>query len=125
MNKHDVYAGSWKGELGVWQLDPARKTLATKYIMERESVPRLSLRQLSAVVQHKGKYYLGDGGPNIKVLDWKKRKYVFSLYVYVLPQPIQGPSPIVTQFLSLSPIFLTPWLAFHFVIFFPSLLTLV
>lgn len=82
MCKNDVYAGSWKGELGVWQLNPARKALTTKYIMERESLPHISLRQLSAVVEHKGKCYLGDGGPNIKVLDWKKSKYVFP-FIYV------------------------------------------
>lgn len=70
--KNDVYAGSWEGELGVWQLNPTRKTLSTKYIMERESSPSISLRQLSALVEHKGKCYLGDGGPNIKVLDWKR-----------------------------------------------------
>lgn len=72
--KNDVYAGSQDGELGVWQLDPNRKTLITKYILETESVPQLSLRQLSAVVEHKGRCYLGDGGPNIKVLEWKKSK---------------------------------------------------
>ncbi|KAG0714540.1 Dynein assembly factor with WDR repeat domains 1 [Chionoecetes opilio] len=72
VSKNDVYAGSLNGELGVWHLDPGRKILTTKYIMERESLPRVSLSRLSAVVEHRGKCYLGDGGPNIKVLDWKK-----------------------------------------------------
>lgn len=69
-----VYAGSQEGEFGVWQLDPNTNTLVTNYILERESVPQLSLKQLSAVAEHKGKCYLGDGRPNIKVLEWKKSK---------------------------------------------------
>lgn len=72
--KNDVYAGSQDGEFGVWQLDSNKNTLGTKYILETESLPQLSLRQLSAVVEHKGKCYFGDGGPNIKVLEWKKNK---------------------------------------------------
>lgn len=97
MCKNDVYAGSWEGELGVWQLNPTRKTLSTKYIMERESSPSISLRQLSALVEHKGKCYLGDGGPNIKVLDWKRSKYIFSS-IYVKFNFFQKPSPTAALF---------------------------
>ncbi|XP_045606765.1 dynein assembly factor with WD repeat domains 1 [Procambarus clarkii] len=68
----EVYAGSADGELGIWRFNATRRKLGVVYIMEAESSTFVPLRQLAAVVAHSGRCYLGDSGPNIKVVDWKK-----------------------------------------------------
>nr|XP_053640720.1 F-box/WD repeat-containing protein sel-10-like [Cherax quadricarinatus] len=68
----DIYAGSSDGEFGIWRFDGTCETLQVLYIMEAESSTYVPLKHLASVLAHNEKCLLGDSGPNIKVVDWKK-----------------------------------------------------
>ncbi|XP_071532917.1 uncharacterized protein [Panulirus ornatus] len=67
-----IYAGSADGELGIWRFNTATKALRVVFIMEPGSSSYVPLRHLATLVTCNGKCYLGDSGPNVKILDWRK-----------------------------------------------------
>lgn len=75
---HEIYTGSIEGNIGVYKYDAANRTLGTAYVMETESSLFVPLRRLAAMAVYKGKMFLGDSGPNVKVLHWKKSKHTHS-----------------------------------------------
>ncbi|XP_042242015.1 uncharacterized WD repeat-containing protein alr3466-like isoform X2 [Homarus americanus] len=74
IEKNEVYAGSADGEMGIWKYDSTRRALGAVYIMETDSVTYVTLKRLATLVAKNGKCYLGDSGPNIKILEWKKSR---------------------------------------------------
>ncbi|XP_066975028.1 uncharacterized protein [Macrobrachium rosenbergii] len=70
-NDH-IYAGSTEGDIGIWQYNTSSRTLSAVFVMELESEAYVPLKCLSTLVGIGGVLFLGDSGPNIKVLDWKK-----------------------------------------------------
>ncbi|KAK3856014.1 hypothetical protein Pcinc_037618 [Petrolisthes cinctipes] len=72
VNGNEIYAGSEEGEVGVWKVTLEGSFPTTVYFMEPESSSYVPLRHLATLVVSQGKCYLGDSGPNIKVLAWRR-----------------------------------------------------
>ncbi|KAK7080569.1 hypothetical protein SK128_021379 [Halocaridina rubra] len=68
---NQICAGNCEGNFGIWHFDSNSRSLNVTFIMEPESQAYVSLRQLSAMASENGRFYFGDSGPNIKILDWK------------------------------------------------------
>ncbi|XP_064087486.1 uncharacterized protein LOC135202162 [Macrobrachium nipponense] len=67
-----IYAGSAEGDIGIWQYNVLSRTLSSVFFMELESQAYVPLKCLSTLIGIGGVLFLGDNGPNIKILDWKK-----------------------------------------------------
>lgn len=74
VNGNEIYAGSEEGEVGVWKVTPEGHYPTTLYFMEPGSASYVPLRRMSALIESQGKCYIGDSGPNIKVLAWRNSK---------------------------------------------------